>query len=84
VLALSFAPLLKALSFVSVSIMLSRDTVHYRVLAQVIVAPLSVLGAWLLVPAYGADGALWVVVGIEVSLFVLYGLGALATLRRKL
>jgi O-antigen/teichoic acid export membrane protein len=81
---ISLAPLLKAGSFVAVSVMLARDRVHYRLLAQSIVTALSLGVGWAVVPFYGPVGAAWMVLGVEVGLFVLYSLGAVVAVRRTM
>jgi O-antigen/teichoic acid export membrane protein len=82
VLALCIAPLLKAVSFVFVAIMLSRDVVQVRVAAQVPALVLSLAASTLLIPAFGVAGAVASILALEIALFALYGLGAFWALRR--
>jgi O-antigen/teichoic acid export membrane protein len=79
---LALVPLLKAGSFVAAIVMVSRGTIHLRVLAQALVAAGSIGLSWLLVPVSGAQGAALVVLALEALLFCLYCLGAAYTLRR--
>jgi O-antigen/teichoic acid export membrane protein len=74
--AMSLMPLLKACSFVWVSIILSYLEQRMRVLLQVPAMIASVAVGLLLIPAAGVQGAAWLYLGIEALLFVLYGFGA--------
>lgn len=79
---MSVVPLVKAGSFVCVAVMLAQNSQGLRVLLQSIVVVVSVVGGLTLLPVYGAFGAAWLYVAVEVLLFALYFLGAVRSLRR--
>jgi O-antigen/teichoic acid export membrane protein len=74
--AMSLMPLLKACSFVWVSIMLAHLEQRLRVVLQAVTVIVSVPIGLLIIPAAGAIGAAWLYLGIEALLCLLYGLGA--------
>ncbi|HWQ14257.1 MAG TPA: oligosaccharide flippase family protein [Roseiflexaceae bacterium] len=82
-LTLSLVPLLKAGSLVSAAVMLARGHIHLRVAAQCLVAAASVGAGWLLIPAFGTQGAAWNLLVIEVLIFSLYAAGAATAIRRS-
>ncbi len=81
---LSIVPLLKTASFVFAAVMLSYNQQRLRVLMQCLVVATMLPAGLLLIPAYAVEGAVWVVIGIEVMLCGLYGLCAAWLLRRPL
>jgi O-antigen/teichoic acid export membrane protein len=80
--AMSLMPLLKACSFVWVSILLAHVEQRLRVLLQVPAVLASVAIGLLIIPEHGAAGAAWLYLGIEALLCALYGLGAWLVTRR--
>lgn len=80
---MALIPLLKSCSFVWVAILLAHVQQRLRVVLQAITVLASLALGWLVIPSYGAAGTAWVYVGLELLLFVLYGLGAWYVSRRR-
>ncbi len=74
-------PLMKAMSFVCVSIMLSQNRQLLRLCMQSAVVVFSIFGALVIIPATGATGAAWLQLMIESMLLALYIAGAVWSLR---
>lgn len=80
---MSAMPLFKTFSFLSVAVMLSLNRQRLRMALQIGVVALSVVGGLMVIPQFGAPGAAGVAVAVELSLCVVYGLGARHALRKK-
>ena len=80
---MSAMPLFKTFSFLSVAVMLSLNRQRLRMALQIGVVALSVVGGLMIIPQFGAPGAAGVAVAVELSLCVVYGLGARHALRKK-
>ncbi len=81
---MSLLPVLKACNFVWVAILLSNLRQRLRVIVQGSVVLVCLFVGWMIIPAYGAQGAAWLYIGIEALLFVLYGSAAYFTARQRL
>jgi O-antigen/teichoic acid export membrane protein len=75
-------PLIKAGTFVCAAILVAYGRMVLRIILQLAVAALSVAGALLIIPRFGAAGTAWLYVGIEAVLFTLY-LGAVLLAARQ-
>lgn len=79
--AIDIVVLLKSINMVCVSLLIARDRMQWRVIVQMPIALYSVLGSFLLIPAYEVQGAVIITVTTEILLFIGYGIGAWRTLR---
>lgn len=78
---MSVVPLIKSGSFVCVAVLLSCNKAHWRVMLQAVAVAVSVVGGFLVIPAYGSNGAAFLYVAVEAVLFILYCTGALVAVR---
>ncbi len=82
-LLLSPLPLLKACNLVAAAIILSRDAVRTRVVAQGFAVISSIVLNYLLTPRLGIYGATYAVLATEIIILILYMSLALITYRRS-
>jgi O-antigen/teichoic acid export membrane protein len=78
---MSLSPLMKALSFVCVAVILAKQRQHWRIIVQAVVAALTVMGALWIIPRSGAVGASWLLLATELGLLIGYFLAARIALR---
>jgi O-antigen/teichoic acid export membrane protein len=78
---MALSPLMKALSFVCVAVILARRKQSWRIVVQAIVAALTVLSAFFVIPRAGAAGASWLLLGTEFGLLLGYFAAARLALR---
>ncbi len=76
-------PLFKALSFVCVLILLSKNMQNLRIILQALTVAINLaIGAWM-IPQFGASGGAWTTVITEAILLTFYAAGAWRTLRQR-
>lgn len=72
--------LLKSINMVFISVLIVQEKMKLRVITQIITTFYSILGSIILIPLYGLNGAIIMVITIEIFLFVGYGISTLRAL----
>lgn len=80
--SMTLVTVLKSINMLCVALLIAADRVWLRVAVQLPVALFSVIGGWILIPAYGLEAAIGLTIAIEVLLFSGYASSAWITLRR--
>lgn len=68
-------PAIKSISFACSTILVAKNRIKLRVLMQVGILIVSLIGSWFLIPRYGLVGAAVLIVGTEVLLMIAYSWG---------
>lgn len=79
--AMSFVTLLKSVNIIFAAILVTTERLRARIFIQTLVAIFSIIGSLILIPLYNLQGAVIMVLGVEILLFIGYASSAYMAMR---